>query len=151
MRMTTPQIHDSRVRGVQLYEMPCCVDPVRGNLTVGQMPGPLPFLPQRYFITYGVPVGQTRGQHAHRSCAQFLISAHGRCLLHLDDGRQQEEICLDRPTLGVLVPPLVWVVEDGHSADSSMLVLASQPYEPEDYIWDYAEFLSMIRSLPPAP
>lgn len=147
--MTAPQIRACRVRGVQLHEMPHVVDPVRGNLTAGEEAGGLPFLPQRYFITYGIPSGQTRGQHAHKSCAQFLICAHGRCRVRVDDGTTREDICLDRPTLGVLVPPLVWAAEDEHSADSALLVLASQPYEPSDYIWDYAEFLTMIRRTQP--
>jgi len=143
--MTSPQIHDCQVHGVQLYEMPCVIDPVRGHLTVGEAPDLLPFLPQRYFITFGVPDGQTRGHHAHRSCVQFVICAHGRCRLSIDDGTHQEEVSLDRPTLGVLVPPLVWVVEDRHSPDASVLVLASEPYKPDDYICDYEEFLSMIH------
>lgn len=146
--MTAPQIHPCRVRGVQLYEMPRIEDHARGNLTVGQVPDGLPFQPQRYFITYGIPSGQTRGRHAHRSCAQFLICAHGQCRVRVDDGLAQQDIRLDRPTLGVLVPPMVWAVEDNHSEDSTLLVLASQPYEPNDYIRDYAEFLTMIRRMP---
>lgn len=142
---TPPQILSSRVRGVRLYEMPCIVDPERGHLTVGEAPGALPFVPRRYFITFGIPSGQKRGQHAHKCCMQFLICTHGQCRLRVDDGVQQEDICLDRPTLGVLVPPLVWATEDRHSADAALLVLASQPYEPGDYIRDYAEFLTMTR------
>ncbi|WP_170266909.1 sugar 3,4-ketoisomerase [Brevifollis gellanilyticus] len=145
LMMTNPQIHPCRVRGVQLYEMPCVMDEVRGNLTVGQTPDGLPFVPQRYFITYGIPEGQTRGQHAHKCCTQFLVCAHGQCHVRVDDGTAQEDIHLDRPTLGVLVPPLVWAEEDRHSPDSALLVLASQPYEPDDYIRDYDEFLTMIR------
>lgn len=147
MMMTPGQILPCRVRGVQLYEMPCVEDPVRGNLTAGQAPDGLPFLPRRYFITYGVPPGQARGRHAHKSCAQFLICAHGHCRIRVDDGMARQDIRLDRPTLGVLVPPLVWAVEDCHSPDSALLVLASQPYEPDDYIRDYAEFLTMTRRM----
>lgn len=132
------------VRGVRLYEMRHVVDRVRGNLTVGEFGG-LPFAPQRYFLTYAIPSEQTRGAHAHRLCSQFLLSAHGECHLIVDDGVNREEFCLNRPTFGVLVPPLVWAVEHRHSPESVLMVLASHPYEPADYIRDYAEFLATVR------
>lgn len=134
------------VRGVRLYEMRHVVDPARGNLTVGEVGHGLPFVPQRYFLTYSIPSTQTRGEHAHWHCAQFLVCTHGNCHLVVDDGVNREEFCLNRPTLGVLVPPMVWAVEHMHSPDSVLLVLASHAYDPEDYIRDYAEFLSKIRT-----
>ena len=132
------------VRGVLLYEMRNVVDPVRGNLTVGEFGAGLPFLPQRYFLTYGIPSDQVRGEHAHHLCSQFLVCTHGECHLLVDDGIHCEEFCLNRPTLGVLVPPMIWAREHLHSSDSTLLVLASRPYEPDDYIRDYEEFLAMI-------
>ena len=63
----------------------------------------------------------------------------------VDDGENREEFCLNRPTFGVLVPPMVWAVEHLHTPDSVLMVLASHAYEPSDYIRDYAEFLDHIR------
>lgn len=139
------------VRGVQIYEMRRVVDTTRGNLTVGEWGNGLPFLPQRYFLTYGIPSDQVRGQHAHKLCSQFLVCTHGECHVMVDDGENSTEFCLNRPTMGVLVPPMIWACEHRHSHDSALLVLASRPYEPEDYIRDYEEFLSMIhRHHPPS-
>jgi UDP-2-acetamido-3-amino-2,3-dideoxy-glucuronate N-acetyltransferase len=132
------------VRGVRLYEMRHVVDHIRGHLTAGEFADDLPFTPQRYFLTYAIPNEQTRGEHAHHRCAQFLVCVHGECHLRVDDGENREEFCLNRPTFGVLVPPMVWATEHLHSADSVLLVLASRPYEPEDYIRDYREFLTMV-------
>lgn len=146
MRLPPPSISETPVRGVRLYEMPCCVDPARGHLSVGELPQGLPFQPQRYFLTFGVPPGQSRGQHAHRRCAQFLLCVHGNCHLLVDDGDQQVEFHLDRPTLGVFVPPLIWSTQFQHSADSVLLVLASFPYEEEDYIREYADFLRLAAT-----
>jgi hypothetical protein len=126
--------------------MPCCVDPARGHLSVGELPQGLPFQPQRYFLTFGVPPGQSRGQHAHRRCAQFLLCVHGNCHLLVDDGERQADFHLDRPTLGVFVPPLIWSTQFQHSADSVLLVLASFPYEEEDYIREYADFLRLAAT-----
>ncbi len=146
MNPSSPIILETPVRGVRLYEMPCSIDTERGHLTVGEAPSGLPFLPQRYFLTFGVPAGQTRGNHAHKHCSQFLLCSHGECSLLVDDGSNQEEIQLDRPTLGVFIPPLTWCTLKWRSADSVLLVLASFPYEESDYIRDYTKFLSLARS-----
>jgi hypothetical protein len=133
------------VRGVRLYEMRHVVDRVRGSLTALEFTRELPFEPQRIFMTYGIPSQSTRGEHAHRQCAQFLVCVHGECHLRVDDGENSEEFCLNRPTHGVLVPPMVWAQEHLHSADSVLLVLAARPYEPEDYIRDYTEFMGILK------
>src|SRR5689334_10376370 len=62
----------TRVAGVVVHELPLVQD-LRGNLTVGEVPGDIPFTPKRYFLVLDVPTGETRGAHAHRECAQFLV------------------------------------------------------------------------------
>ncbi|WP_395747517.1 sugar 3,4-ketoisomerase [Prosthecobacter sp.] len=138
-------IEDCTVQGVRLFEMRHVVDRVRGDLTALEFTRDLPFVPQRIFMTYGIPSECTRGEHAHRQCAQFLVCVHGQCHLGVDDGKNREEFCLNRPTHGVLVPPMVWAREHLHSADSVLLVLASHPYEAGDYIRDYSEFLGIVK------
>jgi len=138
-------IDSCSVRGVRLYEMRHVVDHVRGNLTALEFSHDLPFVVQRIFLTYGIPSLSTRGEHAHRLCEQFLVCVHGECHLHVDDGENREEFCLNRPTFGVLVPPMVWAQEHLHSADSVLMVLASRPYEAEDYIRDYREFTDSMK------
>lgn len=138
-------IENCSVRGVRLFEMSHVVDPVRGNLTALEFSHDLPFDAQRIFLTYGIPSMSTRGEHAHRLCEQFLVCVHGECHLSVDDGENREEFCLNRPTFGVLVPPMVWAQEHLHSADSVLMVLASRPYEAEDYIRDYREFTNMVK------
>ena len=144
MTLHEMQVQTSSVSGVLLYEMRHVVDSVRGNLSVAEFGEALPFLPRRFFVTSGIPSDQVRGEHAHRLCAQFLVCTHGECHVLLDDGKNCEEFCLNRPTLGLLVPPMIWAREHKHSTDSALLVLAERLYEPEDYIRDYSEFLAMI-------
>lgn len=135
------------VRGVRLFEMRHVVDYERGDLTVGEFGRDMPFIPQRYFITFGIPSAQVRGEHAHKRCAQFLLCVSGRCNLVVDDGFNRCEFRLDRPSLGVYVPPMVWATEHRHTADSALLVFASRPYEPDDYIRDYAAFRALARRM----
>lgn len=134
------------VKGVCLYDLPWVEDHKRGHLTVGNFGAEIPFIPQRYFITFGVPEEENRGQHAHRVCSQFLLCAGGSCTVLVDDGITREEHRLERPTQGIFVPPMVWAAEFNHSPDSRLLVFASHPYDPADYIRDYGQFIGEVEA-----
>ena len=51
---------------------------------------------------------------------------------------------MNSPEIGVHVPPLVWAIQYRHAADSVLLVMASHPYDPCDYIRDYNEFERLV-------
>lgn len=121
------------------------IDDMRGALTVGVMPGDVPFVPKRYFIIYDVPSAEIRGEHALKTCQQFLLCTHGSCSVVVDDGVHREEFALDDPTLGLYLPPMTWGVQYKYSRDAVLLVLASELYDPDDYIRDYEEFLAEKR------
>lgn len=133
----------SAVRGVRLQQMKL-VEDLRGRLTVGQTDTDLPFVPMRYFMVFDVPGKDVRGEHAHRECAQFLICAHGSVSVVVDDGETSEEILLNRPDLGLYVPPMVWAVQYRYSPDAVLLVFASHAYDAADYIRDYEEFRAAV-------
>lgn len=143
------RFRESVVRGVRLHEQLDVKDP-RGNLSVGEFGRDIPFEVRRYFLVYGVPSRETRGEHAHRRCHQFLIAVHGSVSVIADDGRRTEEFVLDRPSLGLHLPPMVWGVQHRYSADGVLLVFASDHYDPADYIRDRAEFLALANARPAA-
>jgi UDP-2-acetamido-3-amino-2,3-dideoxy-glucuronate N-acetyltransferase len=101
---------------------------------------------RRYFMVFDVPSEDVRGEHAHRTCHQFLLCVRGRCRVVVDNGRKRSEVELDRPNLGLYLPPMVWGIQYRHSADALLLVFASDYYDPADYIRDYGEFLSAVRA-----
>jgi UDP-2-acetamido-3-amino-2,3-dideoxy-glucuronate N-acetyltransferase len=115
---------------------------LRGRLTAGEFPAEaIPFTPQRWFLVYDVPSREIRGEHAHRVCHQFLLCISGRVTVAVDDGQNRGEVLLDDPTLGIYIPPLVWGSQYRYDADATLLVLASHPYDPDDYIREYDQFL----------
>ncbi len=115
---------------------------LRGRLTAGEFPAEaIPFTPKRWFLVYDVPSREIRGEHAHRVCHQFLLCVSGRVTVSVDDGRNRGEVLLDDPTLGIYIPPLVWGSQYRYDADAALLVLASHPYDPDDYIREYDQFL----------
>lgn len=143
-RESAGTVAQTSVPGVTLHHMQLAVD-LRGTLAAAEFPTHLPFAPRRVFLVFDVPGRDVRGEHAHRSCRQFLVCARGSLSVVVDDGNRTEEIRLDRPDLGLYLPPLVWAVQYKYSADAVLLVLASDAYDPADYIRDYDEFLSAIR------
>ena len=133
-----------------IYHLNCIVD-LRGTLTVGEFELELPFKPNRYFVVLDVPTPEVRGQHAHRECHQFLICLKGSCRVLLDDGSDRRDLLLDRPTLGIHMPPMTWGTQYNYSSDAVLLVFASHHYDNADYIRDYEEFLRELRGAPPRP
>lgn len=133
----------SVVPGVQLLKLRVAED-MRGKLTVVQSNDGLPFLPQRMFMVYDVPSRESRGEHAHLECHQMLICAHGECMAVVDDGRVRQEFLLDANHKALYMPPRIWGTQYRYSPDAVLVVLASHPYDPSDYVRDYAQFLSMV-------
>jgi UDP-2-acetamido-3-amino-2,3-dideoxy-glucuronate N-acetyltransferase len=139
------------VEGVHVTNFTEVVD-LRGSLTAAEMPDTtIPFVPRRWFMVYDVPSREIRGEHAHRVCEQFLICVSGRVSVAVDDGRNRGEIVLDRPTMGIYVPPMVWASEYRYEKDAVLLVLASHPYDPDDYIRRYDDFLAAAADSTSSP
>jgi hypothetical protein len=134
------------VRGVRIYDLPLVTD-LRGNLSVAEIGNGLPFAPNRYFLVFDVPSREVRGEHAHRRLEQFLVCVTGDCSLIVDDGANREEIILNRPDRGVHMGPMVWGIQYRFSPDAVLLVLASEAYDPDDYIRSYDEFMATLEGV----
>ncbi|WP_339538237.1 WxcM-like domain-containing protein [Pseudomonas sp. RA_15y_Pfl2_54] len=126
--------------GVTLHRMLEAVD-IRGSLSVGEFERDVPFAVKRYFLVSNVPTEETRGEHAHRECHQFLVAVKGTVHVVADNGRNRQEFVLNSHTLGLFLPAMTWGIQYKYSADAVLLVFASEHYVAEDYIRDYDQFL----------
>lgn len=117
----------------------------KGNLSVVQNGDTIPFDVKRVYYLYDVPGGESRGAHAHKELSQLIIAASGSFTVTLDDGKVKRSFLLNRPYQGLLVVPGIWRDLDDFSSGSVCMVLASHPYDKEDYIRDYDEFLDYKR------
>ena len=129
------------IAAVRLQELPVIQDS-RGSLSFAQYKENLPFLPKRFFLVFKVGEGQTRGGHAHKRVQQLLVCVNGSCLVSLDDGKTRDEVWLDKPELTLYLPPKIWATQSQFSSDAVLVVLASDIYDPDEYIKDRDEFLS---------
>lgn len=132
------------VEGVTSHEFPSYED-MRGRLSVGNFVNDVPFQVRRFFFVYDVPGKYVRGEHAHKACHQFLICVSGRLTVMLDDGQHRDEMAMERPSLGVYVPPMVWTTQYQYSENAALLVFASHDYDADDYIRDYDTFLQLLQ------
>ncbi|WP_255536116.1 WxcM-like domain-containing protein [Polynucleobacter sp. 30F-ANTBAC] len=131
--------------GAFLYHLPAIKD-LRGDLSFTEFGKDLPFLPRRCFWVFGVPNKEIRGEHAHKECGQFLVAVSGSVSVLLDNGTHQSEIVLNKPHLGIYIPPGVWGVQYKYSQDAVLMVLASHGYDANDYIRNYDDFLTYKKS-----
>jgi WxcM-like, C-terminal. len=114
----------------------------QGNLTVVENAN-FPFKVQRVFYLYDIAGGESRGAHAHRECHQFLIAASGSFEIYLDDGKYKRQVFLNRPNIGLHIPPGIWASEVNFSSGAICLVLASHQFNEEDYVRSYDEYLKL--------
>lgn len=136
---------DTAVAGASLHEVSLVTD-MRGSLSVAEIGKGLPFEPRRYFCVFDIPNREVRGEHSHRTLHQFLVCIKGECSLLVDDGVNRREIHLNTPRIGVHLEPMVWGVQFKFSRDAILLVLASDIYDPTEYIRDYEEYLKLKRA-----
>jgi UDP-2-acetamido-3-amino-2,3-dideoxy-glucuronate N-acetyltransferase len=135
---------ETSVRGVTLHRLGLNVD-LRGSLVAAEFGSAIPFVPRRVFTVFDVPSAEVRGEHAHRRCHQFLVCVAGSCAIVADDGTHREEFALDSNDVGLYLPPMVWGVQYKYSRDALLVVAASDPYDPDDYVRDYGTFLELLR------
>ncbi len=138
------KVRETSVRGVRLHDLHYVQD-MRGSLSAGELGTDVPFEAKRYFLVYDVPSVEVRGEHAHLRCAQFLVPVKGSVSVVADDGFNREEFLLDRPTLGLYLPPLTWGIQYRYTRDAVLMVLASEHYDAGDYIRDYDEFQKLAK------
>ena len=115
-----------------------------GNLTIVEKRKDFPFDVKRVFYIYDIAGGESRGAHAHKKCHQFLIAASGSFEISLDNGKFKRQVFLNRPNLGLHIPPGIWAAEMNFSSGAICLVLTSHTYDESDYIRDYDDFIKFI-------
>lgn len=118
----------------------------RGNLVVIEGEGmDIPFDIKRVFYIYGSDSEVVRGQHANRETEFLLVNVGGTSKVRIDNGRETEIVELNRPGMGLYLPPMLWKDMYDFSPDSILLVLASRHYDAGEYIRDYEAYIEEMN------
>lgn len=105
----------------------------RGNLTVIEKV--IPFDIKRIFYIYGVDDSE-RGGHRHKKTIQAAICLKGSCTIFNDDNSKEENFVLDTPDKCLLLKPEDWHKMYDFTEDAILMVLASEFFDAEDYIYE---------------
>jgi len=116
----------------------------RGNIAFAQNDTELPFRLQRIYYLYDVPGGAVRGAHAHKQLQQVIIPVAGSFTVEIDDGSHKKEFFLNQADFGLYLCSMIWREIKDFSSGAVCLVLASEKYDPRDYIRSYADFKKYI-------
>ena len=128
---------------INIIELPRVSDP-RGNLTFAEEQQLVPFDIKRAYWVYDVPAGESRGGHAHKRLQQLVIAVNGSFTVTLDNGYERRSVLLNHHWQGLVIDVNTWRTLDDFSSGAVCLVLASEHYDEDDYIYDYDEFLKYI-------
>jgi len=129
---------------VQLVPIPQHGD-ARGQLSVAELGGALPFPVRRVYWIYGTQPGVSRGFHAHKQLRQLCVCVAGSVRIVLFDGRREESVVLDSSAKGLLIGSGLWREMHDFSPDCVLMVFADAEYDEADYIRDRAEFIQTKR------
>lgn len=116
----------------------------RGKLIALESGLNIPFEIKRVFYIFGVKPDQPRGNHAHYKTKQYLVAVRGSCNISLDNGMDKVTVKLAQPEAGIMQDALVWGSMHDFSDDCVLMVLASEAYSIQDYIFDYQEFRQLV-------
>lgn len=112
----------------------------RGILEFAEYPGHLPFEPKRAFVISQVPGTSVRGQHAHSTTSQLLMCVSGSMTARFISESHENSFELNPSSGWLLVPPMNFGELRNFSSDCVLVVLASEQYNPDEYISDFEEF-----------
>lgn len=105
----------------------------RGSLSV--LEKNIPFDIKRVFYIYGVD-DSIRGNHRHHKTIQAAICIVGSCMITNDNNIVKESFSLDNPNKCLLLYPEDYHAMYDFSKDAILLVLASEYFDKEDYIYE---------------
>jgi dTDP-4-dehydrorhamnose 3,5-epimerase-like enzyme len=137
----------ANVHDCQIIQLPKVTDR-RGNLSFIEENRHVPFAIRRVFYVYDIPSGQTRGAHAHKALHQFVVCLSGSLEVELADGRVERTVRLNRPWIGLHIPPMIWANEANFDPGTVYVVLASELYDEADYIRDFKSFKAAVGGSP---
>lgn len=129
----------------RIIEIPRIVDE-RGNLSVVEEDGLVPFKIKRSYWIYDVPGGEHRGGHAYKENCEFIIALSGSFDIVIDDGEERKVFSLNRSYYGLYVPHGLWREMENFSTNSLALILSSTDYDVNDYIRNYNEYLAYKKN-----
>lgn len=114
----------------------------RGNLSFFEFPVQLPFPIKRTYWIYDIPGGENKG-HAFKKQREFIVALSGSFEVLVHDGISETIFTMNRSNFGILIPKMHWRRLQNISTNAVVLVVSDSPYDDNEYIRHFDEFLDM--------
>lgn len=108
--------------------------------------GDLDFIIKRIYFIKDVPENQKRGLHGHKELEQIIIPLMGSFEVKIINRFEEVTYILDNSKQGLYIPKMSWRELSNFSNQSCCLILASELYDPNDYIFNINDFMEMINT-----
>jgi hypothetical protein len=108
----------------------------RGSLNVIESYKEIPFQIKRIFYIYDINENSSRGGHRHFKTIQALICVNGKCTVSNNDGKEKKDFVLDSPEKCLVLNPEDFHTMHDFQKGSVLVVIASEFYNPDDYIYE---------------
>ena len=105
----------------------------------------LPFQPVRIYWISSFPTSEPRGFHAHKRLNQALAVVSGSIRLRLCRGEVYSELILQSNDKLLFIPKGTWREIYALEDDTTIVVLADQNFDEEDYLRNWVEYLDWYR------
>lgn len=119
-----------------------------GTLYVGELArlrhGPF----DRIVLITGVPAGGSRGGHAHKWQYEYVICVSGGVDVRLESRGALSTVALRRPGRALYLPAGYWRDLVGFTPGTVLAMLATEPFDEDDYIRDHEAFLRWEAGVP---
>ena len=116
-------------------------DPKYGALSFLEGQRDIPFPIRRVYWITETEANLHRGFHAHKLNCQLLFCPYGEIDILLDNGKEKTSVTLKGPDRGLILMPGMWREMVWKKTGSILCVLASEYYDPNEYIRNYDEFM----------
>lgn len=125
----------------KLITFPSFGDKSNGLLTFTESSSKIPFDIKRIFWINYTPENTLRGKHAHKLTDLVLVANVGSVKVTVTSKTNlTQTYILNEPNIGLYIPKNHWHTMT-FSANSSLLVFASDLYNETDYVRNFDEFL----------
>jgi len=117
----------------------------RGSLIAIEGNNDIPFEIKRIFYIYNTNNDEARGKHANRITEFVMICVRGSCNVCVRSGKTEyTEYVLDHPSKALYIGKMIWKEMRNFSPDAVLLCIASEIYNPNEYIYDFEEYLKEV-------
>ncbi len=106
----------------------------------------IPFTPQRLLIIKNSGKGKGHEESAHLENRQYLVCLKGIIQIVTHDGKKYDKSILTEG-YSTLIEPYYWNYPVFMTGDDVLLIACSNPFDKDDYILDFSEFIYTMKEL----